>query len=97
MKRSEITIPSGGPRNVSPDIGRIFLQQIEMWTCTKGAEIKKIGTQQEDLLEQLAPEQRRIAHAIARALANLTDDKEGERDVSHRIPQAAGEPPAHHA
>ncbi|MDY0872818.1 hypothetical protein [Dongia rigui] len=88
MKRSEIAIPSGGSRELSPDIGRLFLQQIELWTL-RGDDIIRKGREVDSTFKNMPAKQRRLAHAIALSLVNLLD-AEAQRVRTVKTAASAG-------
>jgi len=68
-----VAIPYGGPRNITPDVGRVMMLQIEMFTVRTATEINRLGDERDRLLAAMGPEQRSVCHAIALAIANFSD------------------------
>lgn len=63
-------IPHGGARNISPDIGRLFLLQIEMFTLRTASEIELVADRRDAIMAAMPDDQKEKARVILAALTN---------------------------
>ncbi|MDY0872817.1 hypothetical protein [Dongia rigui] len=70
-KTVKVALPSGGPLNLSADVGRLFMMQIEMYS-RGGVDSESLGQKINELLNELPDRQLSLANAIASSLVRIT-------------------------
>ena len=70
-KTVKVALPSGGPLNLSADVGRLFMMQIEMYS-RGGVDSEPLSRKIDGLLAELPTKQLGLANAIAESLVKIT-------------------------